>query len=114
MDTSFLRYKQLAGWIIVSLMLIVSTPVFAWDGFASGTVTTIQITNGNNFGFRINLNGVAAMCTGGPSWGYLNEADSNYKTYVAVLMMAKSQGSAVSVYSNLENGYCHIGHIAIG
>ncbi len=53
------------------------------------------------------------MCTGGPDWAYLNEDDSNYKTYVAALLTARAQGTPVTIYSNLENGYCKIGYITI-
>lgn len=52
------------------------------------------------------------MCTGGSDWAYLNETDSNYKVYVAALLLAKAQNTSVTVFSNLEYGQCHIGYIA--
>lgn len=55
------------------------------------------------------------MCGAGAKWAFLNEADSNYKVYVAALLMAKAQGSTVTVYStNVDGAYCRIGHVAIG
>ena len=113
MSSSFRRSKKLAAWAFGSLMLVVEGPAFAWDGVVSGTIATVQITAGQNFGFRLFLNGVTTMCTGGPNWAYLNEADSNYKTYVAAFLLAKAQGNTVAVYTTLENGQCHIGYISI-
>lgn len=85
----------------------------AWDGAVVGTVAGIDVAPGNNNGFRLYLNGVSNMCTGGPNWGYLNEADSNYKAFVGALMMARAINATVTAYSNLENGYCHISYIAV-
>lgn len=89
------------------------TPAFAWDGVNSGTIAGFDVTHGQNFGFRLYLNGVSTMCTGGQNWGYLNETDSNYKTYVGILMMAKAQGSSVTVFTNTVNGYCQIGYLVV-
>lgn len=97
----------------VAFTMLASTPVFAWDGVVSGTINTLEVTAGHNFGFRISLVGIGIMCAGGGAIAYLNESDSNYKTYVAALMTARAQGSNATVYSNLENGHCHIGHVAI-
>jgi hypothetical protein len=85
----------------------------AWDGVASGNIYAVEITGGNNYGLRVFVTGVSNMCSGGSSWAYLNESDSNYKTYVAAILAAKAQGSPVVVYSTLENGYCHIGYVSI-
>lgn len=110
---SFVRTKKLAAWAVGSLMLIVQAPAGAWDGAVSGVISAIEVTHGGNFGFRIFVSGTSAMCTSGPGWGYLNETDSNYKAYAAALMMAKAQGSSVTIYSTLESGYCHIGYVTI-
>jgi hypothetical protein len=85
----------------------------AWDGVASGNIYAVEITGGNSFGFRVFVSGVTNMCGSGSNWAYLNESDSNYKTYVAGILAAKAQGSTVTVYSTLENGYCHIGYISV-
>ena len=85
----------------------------AWDGVASGNISAVEITGGNNFGFRIFVGGVTNMCGSGSNWAYLNESDSNYKTYVAAILAAKAQGTPVTVFSTLENGYCHVGYISV-
>jgi hypothetical protein len=85
----------------------------AWDGTVSGAVYAVEITGGNNFGFRVFISGVTNMCGSGSNWAYLNESDSNYKTYVAAILAAKAQGSPVTVFSTLEGGYCHIGYISV-
>jgi hypothetical protein len=85
----------------------------AWDGVASGVVNAVDITNGNIYGFRVFVSGVTNMCGSGSNWAFLNESDSNYKTYVAAILTAKAQGTPVVIYTNSENGYCHIGHISV-
>jgi hypothetical protein len=114
MFTVSFRPRNAAAGVVGGLMLMAGGQAIAWDGFATGTIGAFEVAGGNNFGFRVHLVGGAAVCTGGPGWGYLNESDSNYKTFTAVLMMAKAQGSPVSLYSNLENGYCHIAHVSVG
>ena len=85
----------------------------AWDGAVSGNIYAVEVTVGHVYGFRVFVSGATTMCTGGSNWAYLNESDSNYKTYVAAILAAKAQGSTVTLYSNLENSHCHIGHITI-
>jgi hypothetical protein len=85
----------------------------AWDGAVAGTIYAVEITGGNNYDVRIFVSGVTNMCGSGSNWAYLNESDSNYKTYVAAILAAKAQGSQVTVYTTLENGYCHIGYISV-
>lgn len=113
MTKSFVRGTKLTAWFASSLVVLFGEPAVAWDGAVSGTISTIEITDGNIQGLRIMLSGVNTICSGGANWGYLNESDSNYKTYAAALMMAKAQGSVVAVYSNLVSGYCHIGYVSI-
>lgn len=88
-----------------------AAPSFAWDGVTTGRVTTFEITHAANFAFRVYLDTGVAMCGGGPTWAYLNEADSNYKVYVANLMLAKAQAGQVTLFTTNVNGYCNIGHM---
>jgi hypothetical protein len=89
-----------------------SSTALAWDGVAVGKISRIEITAGNNFGIRLLFAGnSSSMCNGGPPWAYLNESDSNYKTYVAMIMLAKAQNIQITLFSTLESGYCHIGHL---
>jgi len=89
-------------------------PASAWDGTATGKISSVEVTAGPNYGFRVFLNGgQQALCTGGTSFAFLFETDSNYKVYVASLLLAKAQGSTVTVFSTNEGGFCHIGHVMV-
>src|ERR1043165_8456819 len=105
------RKARITGLLLLSIFG--SIPAFAWDGIVSGTVLGFDVTAGNNFGFRVYLNGVTSMCGNSINWAYLNEGDSNYKSYVAAVMMAKAQGSSVFIYTTQVNGYCQIGHLGV-
>ena len=96
-----------------ALMLVGMKPALAWDGASQGTIYQVDVTGAANYSFRVYLTGVTNMCGNGTNWAYLNESDGNYKTYVAAIMMAKAQGSTVSLYTNLVNGYCQIGYVAV-
>ncbi|HEU5134467.1 MAG TPA: hypothetical protein VFU13_04925 [Steroidobacteraceae bacterium] len=103
------NFKTLAGFVV----LCASPVALAWDGYPSGVPGLIQVTHGDNYGFRVQFSPAVPMCGNDNHWAYLNSTDSNYSTYVAVIMMAKSQGQPVMVYSNRDtNGYCRIGHLA--
>lgn len=99
---------------IFSASLLASPAALAWDGIQTGNITRFDVTGGNNFGLRVILGGVTSMCNGSvTSWAYLNESDSNYKTYLAILLLAKAQSKKVSIYTTMESGYCHIGYMAM-
>jgi tartrate dehydratase alpha subunit/fumarate hydratase class I-like protein len=96
-------------------LFVAVLPAWAWDGAPTGKITSIDVTAGTNYAFRVYLNGGgSALCTNGTSFAYLNEADSNYKVYVAALLMAKAQGSTVTLFVMTEGGMCHIGYIGVG
>jgi hypothetical protein len=86
---------------------------FAWDGAVPGTIQRIDVTGGTNQGFRVYLTGMPVMCTNGSTWAYLNSTDSNYNAYVSALLMAKTVGYQVTLYTTTVNGYCQIGYIAV-
>ncbi len=98
---------------VLALAALATAPAFSWDGVTGGRPTTFEITHGANFAFRVYLDANVAMCSGGPTWAYLNEADSNYKVYVANLMTAKALGIPVVIYTTTVNGYCNIGHLVV-
>ena len=104
--------------IILALgILISSTANAAWDGATSGKISVIDVTSGNNYGFRITLAGAPKLCGNDHAWAYINESDSNYNVYVSVLLAAKAANYNVTVYTNRKdsaaNGYCRIGYIAV-
>ena len=109
--TKFTKYLLLP-------LLILSTNVFgAWDGTVSGKISSINVTGGQNYGFRISLANSPKLCGNNNTWAYLNESDSNYKTYISVLLAAKMADKNVVVYTNQEKtsgqSYCHIGYIVL-
>ena len=97
--------------LLVVLTILAPPLVFAWSGFATGTITVIKVTAANNYAFRVTLGG-QAMCGNSNSRAYINNSDPNYNVYVAMLLSAKAQGTVVSVYSNAVSlGYCQIGYM---
>jgi hypothetical protein len=85
----------------------------AWDGSTAGVPGGLEVTGAGNFGFRVSLASPVPMCgPSTPGWAYVEPTDSNYSTYVAVILMAKSHGTSVTVYTIRDaNGYCRIGHL---
>ncbi|GFE84714.1 hypothetical protein GCM10011487_67140 [Steroidobacter agaridevorans] len=80
----------------------------AWDGTVNDTISQIDVTDGDQLGFRIYFPNSTA-CGNAHNWAYLNRGDSNYQAYVAAALMAKATGTPVTVYSNVDaNGYCHV------
>lgn len=105
--------KSFSALALYATLLFAAPTVHAWDGAQSGKIANFQVTDGQNFGLRVALIGGPLLCAGGTTWAYLNETDSNYKVYVAYLMMAKTQGYNVTLFTTTVNGYCHIGHIDV-
>ncbi|WP_229954374.1 hypothetical protein [Parasphingorhabdus litoris] len=96
-------------------LLIAATPAMAWDGAITGNVTQIDLTEtGQNFGFRVYLEGRPVICTGGPDWAYLNANEDNYQAIVSALMLAYSSGKTVVLYTNRDaSNKCKIGYITV-
>jgi len=104
--TTFRKY----AFMLASVLAM--APSWSWDGTQVGTVTQIDVTDGNNFGIRVYLSSGVYMCAGSTAyWGYLNSTDSNYNAYVATIMTAKATGARLTVWTTNVNGYCHIGYL---
>lgn len=103
--------------ILFVFLFLLSTYAYSWDGAVSGKVAKIDVTSGENYGFRVYLEGYPKLCGNDHNWAYLNETNSNYKTYVAVLLSAKAAKQDVVIYTNrkgaVANGYCNIGYISV-
>jgi hypothetical protein len=85
----------------------------AWDGTVSMVLGRLDVdsSDGGNYVFRVYASG--AMCGNTNTWAYLNPTDTGYTTSVATLMMAKTAGLTVTIYSNQDStGLCHIGYIS--
>jgi hypothetical protein len=87
----------------------------AWDGQKAGPPGLIEITHGGNYAFRVYISGVEKICDNAAAgFVYLEPQDSNYSAYVAMILMAKSQGTTLTFYGNLDgSGYCRLGHLAM-
>lgn len=93
---------------------LLSCSVFAWDGTASGKISNIDVAPGNNYGFRVTLEGAPSLCGNTHTWAYLNDTDSNYQTFVSVLLAAKAAKMTVTLYSiRKTDGYCHLGYMSV-
>lgn len=99
--------------ILVGLFSFATSVALSWDGIATGKIVKMEITDSENFGVRVVLD--KSICgSENLYWAYLNGSDSNYKTYVAALLMARALNQQITVYANkVWNGqFCHIGHLA--
>jgi len=104
--------------IIACILILFSNQTLAaWDGHVSGKIARVDVTSGNNYGFRVILSGSPKLCGNEHAWAYINESDSNYAVYVSVLLAAKAASQTVTLYvtrkGGAANGYCHIGYIAV-
>ena len=98
----------------VAIMILVvagyAQSASAWDGSVTLIPTQIDVANAGNAAFRVITPSPA--CTGGPNWAYLEPTDSNYNAYVAMIALAKTQGTSVILYNTIgPNNWCHIGYI---
>jgi hypothetical protein len=107
-----MRKRGIFAIAAMHVLLMAAPSAFAWDGAVTGKIISTDVAPGSNYGFRVTLAGTPQMCSNGQTWAFLNEGDSNYKTFVAVLLLAKSQGAQVTVYSTQVGGFCQIGYIA--
>lgn len=103
--------------LAASLLMAMSAHVHAWDGAVTGRVSAYEIaaleTGGHNYDFRVHLEGVSTMCSGGAgSWAYINTDAGNYKATVAALLAAHATGKSVTIWTNRSaQDYCQIGHL---
>jgi hypothetical protein len=88
---------------------------FAWDKATQGQIVRIDLTNAGNFPFRIILQGLPTLCTNGVQWAYLDDADGNYKVNVGAMLLAKSTGSDVVLFTEIDfaSGFCRIGYFQV-
>ncbi len=105
--------------------LLVATIIFvaffksalAWDGSTTAKIYQIDVAVAENYGFRVMLEGLPALCGNSHSWAYLNKSSSNYETFVSVLLSARMAQKTVTLHTTKEtisgNEYCHIGYITL-
>lgn len=83
-----------------------------WDGSVTGKITALDVTNAENFGFRIFIGG-QQMCAGGGNFAFINKSNDNYNAYLSVLMLAKATDKTVVVFSKLVAGQCEVGYVSV-
>lgn len=102
--------------VFIICCLFSTASLAAWDdgqGVKTGVISSVDVTGGTNYGFRVYLGGSPKMCAGGATWAYLNNTDSNYDVYVSMLLTAFAAGLKVTIFSNTKSGssFCQIGYI---
>lgn len=104
-------------WLNFLFLILIPFKTTAWDGSIAGKIAAIDVTDNNNYDFRVTLEGAKKPCGNDNTWAYLNHTDSNYNTYISVLLAAHLAGKEILVFANQEKisgkGYCHIGYISI-
>lgn len=107
-----LKVKEI---FLMFMIVFPGTVLATWDGTESGKINRIEVTSGNNYGFRVLLEGTPALCGNEHNWAYLNETNSNYNTYVSVLLAAKLSNKAVTLFTRrkdgVSTGFCNIGYV---
>ncbi|MEP2103986.1 MAG: hypothetical protein ABJP02_17805 [Parasphingorhabdus sp.] len=94
---------RLVGILVATCLTLITKPALAWDGAVTAKIKQIDLVPLNgNYPFRVYLENVSTVCSGGPDWAYLNPTDPNYQAVVSALMLAYSSRQTVIVYSNLD------------
>ena len=99
---------------IIAMAVLAGTSFYtsAWDGSVTGTIGVTEVAGETNYAFRVWLNESTPLCGTEHRWAFINKADSNYETFVAMLIAAKFAKSSVTLYTNkTDKGYCRIGHL---
>ena len=89
-----------------------ASPALAWDGIKTGKITGIDVTGGQNFGFRVYLDGTP-MCGTTEVWAFANKDFDNYDALVSVITSAYLAGKTVTVLTNQDGVYCRIGYVML-
>lgn len=97
--------------LAASIILSCSTASFAWDGAKGGNISGVEVTNAQNYGFRVYMDGTS-MCGTAATWAYINKNWDNYEAMVSLLTSAYISGKTVAIYTTRVGEYCEIGHAA--
>ncbi len=112
---------------VLSIILLLSliSPLIAvdldpfWDGLERIKITRIDVTGGENFGFRVYADSSDLLNDTDKehrptNWAYINESDSNYKTFVALLTTAYTLDYTVQLrVIEDDRGFAKIHYIVI-
>jgi hypothetical protein len=109
--TGLMSYLQFFRVMLALTITLWTTPSSAWDGIKSGKISGIDVTDGQNFGFRVYMDGTP-MCGTDQAWGYINKDWDNYDAMVSVLTSAYFNGKTVMLHMVKTGPYCQI-HYAV-
>lgn len=100
--------------LVPALLLALASPA-AFASTNNGVISRIEVnaSDATYYGLRVALDGVTTICTGGPDWAYVNEADSNYKTTLSALLFAASMKKTVTIVSALTGAGCKISFVVV-
>ena len=88
-----------------------ASSVAQWDGAKSGHITGIDVsTNGENYGFRIFIDGTPMCGSGTAEWAYVNKSADNYDALVSLLTSAYISNKTVGLHTTAQGQYCEIGY----
>lgn len=85
----------------------------AWDGIVTANIVQLDVTDANNCGVRVYLDGAPTMCgTGSAVWAFLPAGFSNYAAAVSLMTSAWLAGKPVTLHTTRVGGaFCEIGYI---
>lgn len=67
------RLMAQAGALLLGADL--QLPTAAWGGVTTGKIAQLHVSNAGNLPFRVFLEGLPVLCTGGMAEGYLDDTD---------------------------------------
>lgn len=110
---NFFRKRFLTILPVILSFLSITPYSYAWDGTVTGYINTIEVTDAENYAFRITFTTGEKFC-GNSTWAYINKSDSNYETYVSALLTAKMARQPVTIYTlKQSSGLCKIGYMVL-
>lgn len=103
--------KTAVSAMLTAGIVLSASPALAWDGVKTGKITGIDTTSGNNYGFRVWLDGTP-MCGTAENWAYMNRNWDNYDATAALLTAAYLASKTVVIYTDKNGNYCQIGYVS--
>ena len=95
------------------VLLLVSSSAFA-DGWTSNfSITSLYVSEQNNFQYRVYGFPAVAACTHATNWAYVNDSDAGSAGYYAALLTAYTLGKQISLNLVTVNGFCHIVEVQV-
>jgi hypothetical protein len=88
------------------VLLAWATPASAQTVTKSGHVQRYWMFQGQNYAFRVFLDVPTPECAEG--FFYTNVSDDNYQSYVSGILAAALNHKSMTIYANVDNGYCHL------